>query len=180
MATPLRPDGSIDVELKVAMSKYGYGADDPRITPKTGIGYGSRAWLLEHFNAGRREYKKPYFDDDPADGYPQKACGQCHIAIINYGRSMCTKCVEKFKMCKRCENQQLYLDWEYYHTELCGKCLKQQNGPCLRCNRPALEGTSKCHTHTKGNDVDIPRDPFWAPDFSVITECPVRPKMMAR
>ena len=178
MATPLRPDGSLDEELRVAMLRYGHSSREPTTMPKSGIGYMSRAWFLELFNAGRRHYEKPYFDDDPADGYPQMACRQCHVAIVNFGNLMCRKCVEKFKMCKRCRYNQLYLDWDYYHLDMCKGCLLQENGSCQRCERPALKGADLCHAHAKENEVKIPRDRFWAPDFSVIEECPVRPKML--
>ena len=114
MVVPKRPDGSLDAELQVAMFAYGYKGDDLVITPKSGTGYGSRAWLLEHMNAGRRHYREPYFDDDPKDGFPQSECSVCHVAIINFGERMCSECVEKFKMCKRCRHNQLYLDWDHY------------------------------------------------------------------
>ena len=178
MVTPLRPDGSLDVELDIAMRRYGYASKELTITPKSGTGYASRAWLLEHLNAGQRHYKKPYYDDDPADGYPQIACRQCHAAVTNYGEPMCRKCVEKFKKCKRCRYNNLYLDWDYYNPDMCKKCLLHENGPCERCERPAIKNTAKCHAHIKGNNVEIPRDAFWAPDFSVKKECPVRPRML--
>ena len=178
MVTPLRPDGSLDLELRIAMERYGYVAQQPSITPGTGTGYTSRAWLLEHMNAGQRHYKMPYYDDDPADGYPQIPCRQCHTAIINYGNPMCTKCVEKFKKCSRCGYNDLYLDWDYYHLDMCKKCLLLANGPCERCERPALQDTTRCHSHAKGNEVTVPKDRFWKPDFSEIEPCPVRPKML--
>ena len=178
MVTPLRPDGSLDIELKIAMDRYGYRAKDPTFVPKSGTGYASRAWLLEHLNAGRRKYEKPYYDDDPADGYPQTECKQCHTAVVNYGNPMCSKCVEKFKKCKRCRSNNLYLDWDHYNLDLCKKCLLLKNGSCERCERPARDGTTRCHAHANGNEVEIPKSRFWAPDFSVIEPCPVRPNIL--
>lgn len=178
MVMPLRPDGSVDTELRIAMLQYGYAGEEPAITPKSGTGYGSRAWLLEHLNAGKRHYEPPYYDDDPADGYPQIACRACHVAIVNFGEAMCSKCVEKFKMCKRCRFNPRYLDWDYYHLDMCKQCLILEHGPCERCERPAQKGATRCHSHAKGNEVVVPQDRFWAPDFSVMEECPVRPKMI--
>ena len=178
MATFLRPDGSVDIELSVFMHRYEYGVAALTITPKLGTGYASRAWLLEHVNGGRRNYEEPYFDDDPADRYPQASCRACHVAVTNIGEPMCSRCVEKFKMCKRCRFNQLYLDWDHYDLEMCKGCLIMERGACERCERPALKGSSRCHAHADGDAVKISQDRFWAADFSIMEECPVRPKIV--
>lgn len=175
MVDVLRPDGSHDPELFRALCGGGYHAADRTIRPAAGFGYASRPWLLEHLNFGRRRYAEPYFDDDPADGYPQKACPYCHTAVVNLGTPACSRCTERFRFCKRCRRNLLYLDWDFYDPDRCERCLVLENGHCRRCERPALAGTERCHSHAGGDAVRMPKDRFWAPDFSIIEGCPVRP-----